>query len=155
MERKYFKVAVFLVLINQGKILLQRRFNTGWEDGNYSFISGHVEEHEHALEAVRREAFEEAGIKIEYDDMEVIHVMQNKTDYDYLNIFVKVHNWKGEPTIKEKDKCDDLSWFEMDNLPNNLLHFLKEFLEKNKRGEIFSAFGYELLNSDKINSWKE
>lgn len=153
--RKNFKVAVFLVLIKEGKILLQRRFNTGWEDGNYSFISGHVEENEHVLNAVRREAYEEAGIEIHYEDMEVVHVMQNKTDYDYINIFVRIHKWNGQPVIKEEDKCDDLSWFETNDLPENLLHFLKEFLKKEKGRGIFSAFGYELLNSDKVDAGKK
>ena len=41
------------------KILLQRRFDTGWEDGKYTFVSGHVEKGEKICDAGSREASEE------------------------------------------------------------------------------------------------
>ena len=46
MERFKVITAVHLILIENNKILLQRRYNTGYEDGNYSVVAGHVEENE-------------------------------------------------------------------------------------------------------------
>ncbi|MFH0856765.1 MAG: NUDIX hydrolase, partial [bacterium] len=45
MPKERFKVipAVYLFLEEDGKILLLRRFNTGYEDGNYAFVSGHLD----------------------------------------------------------------------------------------------------------------
>lgn len=39
MERFKLVVAVHLILIKNGKILLLRRYNTGYEDGNYSVVA--------------------------------------------------------------------------------------------------------------------
>ena len=38
--------AVYLVLIKDGKVLMLERKNTGYMDGWYSFIAGHVEKGE-------------------------------------------------------------------------------------------------------------
>ena len=143
-ERTNFRVAVFIVLIKDDKILLQRRFNTGWEDGNYTFVSGHVEENESILEAGAREALEEAGIIIKLEDLKVIHVMHNKTDTQYINFLLQPNVWEGEPANKEPERCDDLSWFPIDNLPENTLTFLKHFVNDfYKNGVLFSEFGID------------
>ncbi len=125
-----------------GNILLQRRFNTGWQDGNYSFVSGHIEDNEQVLDAAIREAKEEIGVKLHKDTLKVIHVMHNKTDSNYINFFIKVNAWEGEPAIMEPDKSDDLSWYPVDSLPENLLYFLKDFFVLVEKKEIFSVFGF-------------
>ena len=37
-------VAVHLLLVKDNKVLLLRRFNTGYEYGNYSVVAGHVDD---------------------------------------------------------------------------------------------------------------
>jgi len=39
-------VAVHLFLLQDNKILLSKRYNTGYEDGNWNVPAGHVEEGE-------------------------------------------------------------------------------------------------------------
>lgn len=63
-ERFTLRCATYLLLIKSGKILLQRRFNTGWKDGKYTLISGHLDGQETIAQAMVREAEEEAGIPI-------------------------------------------------------------------------------------------
>jgi len=36
-------VAVHLFLLRDGLVLLLRRYNTGYEDGRYSVVAGHVD----------------------------------------------------------------------------------------------------------------
>src|SRR3989338_3830927 len=58
---------VYLVLVRDKKVLLSRRFQTGYEDGNYSMIAGHADGNETMREALAREAKEEAEITKESD----------------------------------------------------------------------------------------
>ena len=57
-------VAVYLLLLREEQVLLRQRHNTGYEDGSYSAIAGHVEPDERITHALVREAAEEAGIRL-------------------------------------------------------------------------------------------
>lgn len=132
-----------LILIKDGNILLSRRFNTGYQDGNYSVIAGHLDGNETFTEAMVREAKEEAGLDIKAENLEVIYAMHRKSPPDErIDLFLKANKWQGEPKIMEPDKCDDLQWFPVDNLPANTVPEIK-YAIKNIRNKIFySEFGW-------------
>ncbi len=60
--RATYRAAVYVIPKRGDEILLFRRFNTGFGDGQYSFPAGHVEEGESVTATAIREALEEAGI---------------------------------------------------------------------------------------------
>lgn len=101
MAKERFKLipTSHLVLIKDGKILLLRRFNTGWMDGNYSVVAGHLDGGETFIQAMIREANEEAGIQIKPEDLEVIHVVHRNggTGNERVDVFIKAKKWEGEP----------------------------------------------------------
>ena len=68
-ERMKLPVSAQLFLIEGDEILLLRRYNTGYEDGNYSIVAGHIDGNESVIKAMQREALEEAGIKIKEEDL--------------------------------------------------------------------------------------
>ena len=77
-------VAVHLLLVKNDRVLLLRRYNTGYEDGNYSVVAGHIEGGEDLKTAMIREAREEAGIEILRSKLEVVGVIHFKGNIDSL-----------------------------------------------------------------------
>lgn len=135
--------AVFLFLKKDNKILLQRRFNTGYEDGKYSFVSGHVDEGETPMQAIIREVKEEAGITVRLEDLKFIHIMYRKgTDGARTDMCFTAEVWEGEPQLLEKDKADDIGWFEIDKLPK-VIDFVEEFVSHFTNGTLYSEFGWK------------
>ncbi len=121
-ERFKLIAAVYVVLIKDNRILLSRRFNTGYCDGNYSLIAGHLNALETMSEAASREALEEAGIEIKPAELEHMHTMNRwSVDHARIDIYFKANDWKGDIKNMESDKCDDLRWFDLNKLPENMV----------------------------------
>lgn len=143
-ERFTLRSAVYLIPKRNGKVLLSRRYNTGWMDGKYSLIAGHLDGKESVSKAMIREAYEEAGIKIKLEDLIPAHVMHRySSDTEYIDFFYLVKKWGGEPEIKEPHKSDKMEWFDLDNLPKNLLPYIKTALENYSKAIPFSEVGWE------------
>ena len=147
MKKLRFKVipAVYLFLIKEDKVLLLRRFNTGYEDGNYSFPAGHIDGDESVTSAIIRETEEEIGVRLDPKDLSVVHVMHRRTeskDNERMDIFLKALKWEGEIKNVEPHKCDDLSWFSVEDLPKNTIPYIKTAFENYRKNIYFSEFGW-------------
>lgn len=139
-DRLLVKVAVYFLLIKENKILLLRRYNTGWRDGSYTPPAGHLEKGETIVECMSREAFEEVGINVKPDDLKVVHIVHQCMDSDYIDFYLTAKEWQGEPYLKEPEKADDVQWFSLDHLPENLLPNVRAALKQYQNGEFFSEF---------------
>jgi len=138
MERLKLKVAVYIILIKDGMVLMGRRFNTGWQDGNYGLPAGHLEYNESVIEALLREVKEESNLDIKSQDVKFVHTMHRKDQY--IDLFFTTDSWTGEPMAMEKDKCDDMQWFPINNLPVNTIPSVKFVIENFQKGILFSEF---------------
>ncbi len=116
-ERYTVKLVSLVILEDHNKILLTRRFNTGWEDGKYTVPSGHVEPNETPLQTAVRELKEEVGVDTKSEDLELVHV-----DFfdNYIHLYFKTTKWIGEPKNMEPDKCDEIKWVSYNELPDDL-----------------------------------
>jgi 8-oxo-dGTP diphosphatase len=142
-ERFKLTPASYLILIKDNKILLSRRFNTGYEDGNYSLVAGHLDGNETFIQGMIRETKEEAGIGIKPEDLKVVHMMHRKVPgEERIDCFLVAKKWKGEPKIMEPHKCDNLRWFELDNLPKNIVPFIKQAIDCISKNIFYSEFGW-------------
>lgn len=122
-ERFALSAAVFLILVKNGRVLLGRRRHAVWYDKSYDLVSGHLDGNETLVGALTREAKEEINITIDPKDVRFttfLHIYHPEDGKEYFNVFFEVREWQGEPTIMEPDKCDDLRWFPLDELPDNL-----------------------------------
>lgn len=145
-----FKIvpASYLFLVKSGKILLLRRFNTGFYDGHYSLVSGHLEGKETFRECMVREAKEEAGIILDPKNLTVVHSMnryapQNPPELrERVDVFIRPKKWKGKIKNMEPNKCDDLSWFPLDRLPTNTIPCIKSAIDHIRKGNFYSEFGW-------------
>lgn len=145
-ERFTLRSAVYLFLIQEDRILLARRYNTGWQDEKYSVIAGHLDGGETVFQAMIREAQEEADLLLDPLHLKVVHVMHRipiGNDLEYIDFFLTASKWNGVPQILEPDKCDDLRWFLLDNLPDNLIPSVRAGINNYLNNIFFVDFYYE------------
>jgi len=144
-DKERFKLipSVYILLIQDDKILLLRRINTGYEDGNYGLVAGHADGRETMRKAMAREAFEESGIKINTDDLDLVLTMHRWCgDHERVDFFFTVKKYDGEVKIMEPEKCDDLSWFPLNKLPENTIPYIRAAIDCYQKGEGYCEFGW-------------
>ncbi len=138
--------AVYLVPVRGKEVLLMRRANTGYADGFYSLIAGHLEEGETVFTAACREAFEEAGLRLTPENLVLAHVGHRRREggehYDRIDFYFTLTDWEGEPFNNEPEKCDDMRWCPLDALPANMVPAVRAALANMFRREIISTFGF-------------
>ena len=146
--RAKFPVTVHLLFFRENQILLLRRFNTGFEDGNYSVPAGHLDGNETVRMAAIREAFEEIGVHIEITGIAFATVMHRKSDdtlsgtSERVDFFVHVKAWEGEPFNAEPNKCDKLRWYNLNTLPENTIPYVKQAIQNYLDVVPFQEFGW-------------
>ena len=143
-ERHKIVPSSYLALIKDNKILMQRRFNTGYEDGKYGLPAGHVEAKENFTSAVIIEIKEEIGVTLSPGSLKVNHVMSRYggEENERIDIFFTTENWDGKIENKEPNKCDDLSWFDLDNMPENTIPYVRHAIECVKNKTFYSEYGW-------------
>ncbi|WP_346846842.1 NUDIX domain-containing protein [uncultured Clostridium sp.] len=139
---KHFKSfsAIFPIILQEKddtiQILLHRRKNTGYQDGKWDIAaSGHVDEGETAKMAVVRECAEELGIDVKIKDLSFVHLshrVSNTGGRTYYDIYFVVNKYHGIPKVIEPDKCSELRWFKIDDLPNEIIDIRKIALDNYK-----------------------
>ena len=141
-ERYKMPVSVQVILFNQNdEVLLLKRKSTGFSDGLYGFIGGHVEQHEHVIDAAVREVKEEIGIDIKKENLLFKSVMNRKVNEntEYIDFVFIAKEWQGNIINMEPEKCSELTWYQINNLPQNIIDFEKYLIENN---DLFLSWGW-------------
>jgi len=120
-------VVAHVSLVRNDAVLLARRVNTGFEDGNYGLVGGHLEAGETIIQAAVRECWEEVGVQLEPSDLQIIGVTHcTSLTGDGIDFFLRAERWAGEPFAKAE--CDGLCWCALDRLPQNTVPFVRRAL---------------------------
>ena len=93
-------------------------------DNQYDLPGGHLEPGEDLYEAMIREANEEIGITIKRENMQIVHIYHHFSK-DVLKFVFKVTNYSGEIKNLEPEKCKEIRWIDINNLPENTIKCIK------------------------------
>lgn len=147
LDRHTVVPAVYLLFRKEEKILLSRRFNTGYRDGEYGLVSGHVDVDESYITAAVREAKEEVGVDLGVNQLVLAHILHRKHDIhpgdsDRVEWFFYCDEWSGEIKNIEPNKCDDLLWCTLEDLPENTIPYLQHVFKHLRQGSLHSSFDF-------------
>jgi 8-oxo-dGTP pyrophosphatase MutT (NUDIX family) len=137
-------VGIHLILIQNEKILLIQRANTGFADGDWSTPGGSLDKGETLREGAARESKEELGIILSPAGLTFVHLCHH-ADPDGLariGTFFAATHWAGEPINAEPGKCSKIDWFDPEDLPGNTVSYIRTSIQAYRRGTTFSLDGW-------------
>lgn len=120
-EKKSSKIGVATLILNEkGGILLLLRKNPP-EAGNWTIPGGGVNPDEDFEEAVKRETKEETGIEIQIQSLlTVTRPFDSEQGTHWFSPVFLAQIKNGDPENLEPDIHQDLRWFSLKNLPENM-----------------------------------
>lgn len=128
-----------LILYHRGTIMLLKQ--TKPNGGRYTFVGGTIESSEFARQTLVREAFEEAGLVLQPEDLRLAHVLHKKDrNGTRIILYFKTIKWEGQLRNREPHKFKEAAWFPLENLPKNLSGTARHVLKMYRKGEMYSEF---------------
>jgi ADP-ribose pyrophosphatase len=118
---------VLILNDNQEILLLKRGKNVRNEAGWWCKPGGTVEYGETVLEAMKREIKEEVNLDIDVWGVlpNTDHILKEEKQH-WLAVNFLAHACGGELKNMEPDKCDEVKWFALDDLPEKLTQTTRE-----------------------------
>jgi len=144
-QRAQFGIGVHLMMISNARILLLRRSNTGFADGQWQVPGGGLELGESLTAAITREAKEEVGTLIAEHDLTFAHACQHRDPdgLDRLGMFFATSVWNGIPCNAEPHKASAIDWFPLNQLPRDMVGYGRQAIEQHLAGSTFSQYNLE------------
>ena len=131
------KVGIGVIVMRQGRILIGERA-AGHGSNTFMIPSGHLEFGESFEETACREVEEETGLK----DIEIkgIVFLGNDIAYEkhYVTIGVLAGSKEGEPYNAEPDKCQNWTWMDPKDVPDNMFYSNKKVIENWLKKEFYT-----------------
>ncbi len=112
-------VGIGVIVMRGGKVLMGKRKNAHGE-GTWAFPGGHLEYGESFDDCAKREVMEETSMTIASPVVKGPYtnaVFENEQKH-YVTLYLIAKDVRGEPEVREPDKCEGWAWFDWDKLPS-------------------------------------
>ena len=134
--KEIFKSAVHMLIMDNNKVLLQKRKGSKLWPGYYALPAGHINEGENQYDALIREAKEELDIEIDLKNIINSYVVLRRNFFEidgkklepYIDYYFEISKYKGTPKIVEFNKCEELIWSSIEELPEPFINYEGDFL---------------------------
>ncbi|CAH7195682.1 DNA mismatch repair protein MutT [Vibrio chagasii] len=110
------KNVVQIIFLSGSKFLLGFRQNTDAFDQYWGFPSGRIEQGELPRTAAEREAREEVAVDV--GNLTLFAIVSDP-ELPICHYFYLCHEWAGDIQNAELHLCQELRWFDRDELPEN------------------------------------
>lgn len=128
-SRPLVGTAVF-VFDTEWRFLLGKRKSNFW-DGTWCIPGWHLEFWESFEDCVKREALEEAGVRIR--NVQFLGINNDVIgERHYVTIFMRA-DYEDWEIIPQLDEFEEVIWTDYHSLPQNLFPIFKNFLDKNPK----------------------
>jgi 8-oxo-dGTP diphosphatase len=122
------RVGVGVFAVRDGAFLMGRRHGAHGA-GTWSLPGGHLEFGESFADAARRELWEETGLTIGgLEQLAVTNDVFAGERRHCVTLWMVGDEVGGEPVVREPDKFVDLTWYDLDTLPQPLFQPWRELL---------------------------
>ncbi|MEV6393521.1 phosphotransferase [Streptomyces sp. NPDC051907] len=145
-QRHREPVDVHLILRRDGdagaEILLSRRAGDVYASGLWHLVSGHLDgPHEDVVDALIREAAEEAGVTIDPAEVRFAVAVHHRGPggRSRTGMFFEVRVWQGAPWVREPAVCDAMGWFPLDALPEPMVAYCRAGLDAYQSGQMMAV----------------
>ncbi len=131
-------VGVSVMVLKKGKVLLGKRHEDSKKadselhgEGTWTMPGGKVDFGEKLIDTAQREVFEETGVKIGKNRLEIISVTDDiLKDAHFVTVGFVCKSFPREPKVMEPDEITEWKWFSLNDLPSPIF-FPSEKILKN------------------------
>ena len=86
---------------------------------------------------------EETGLTISDENIAFKSIVQHKDErWERIYFIIQVVDINEEPQNREPEKCEDMQWFPLNNLPQNITPQVQIALDAIQNQEHYQEFGY-------------
>ncbi|WP_129840157.1 NUDIX domain-containing protein [Streptomyces sp. RFCAC02] len=136
-------VDTHVILRDGDKILMSQRGGP-YGYGRWHLPSGKLDAGEPLTVGAARELYEETGVTVDPDHLRQVHIVHHRQsdEIERIGVFFLATEWQGEPTNREPEKCLDLRWQSVHDLPEDVIEYPAAGLHGYLAGTMLTEHGW-------------